>query len=320
VSVTLLAGDNILEIDEAVRAARSKFDVADTVILSGTDMAMSALTEACLTAGLFATERLVVVNELHARYKGSRKENASTDGLRDILSSVLPTTTVLLVERDMSSDHALAGDVRAAGGAVRIHMTPKKNDLPGWIVSRCKRQDTRIERHAAELLAEMIGPNPLRLQSEIDKLAAFTDGGEITHQAVDKLVGAVSQDTIFALVDAIAAGDQGKALGLLRSQLDAASSGPIDFALYLIRMLARQMRILFRIRLAKEAGRENDQIIADLKLPRYYADRYFRQSERLPKDRLRGSFERLAQLEHGLKSGRAEATSALDLLVADMCA
>jgi DNA polymerase-3 subunit delta len=136
---------------------------------------------------------------------------------------------------------------------------------------------------------------------------------------VETLVGAVPQASIFALVDAIAAGEQAKALRLLEAQLEAASSGPIDFALYLIRMLARQVRILLGIRLGREASRSTGQITAHLKLPRYYADRYFRQASRLSKERLVASFEQLAALEYGLKSGRTDAATGLHLLVADLC-
>jgi len=133
-------------------------------------------------------------------------------------------------------------------------------------------------------------------------------------------VGAVSQDTIFTLVDAIAAGNQRKALQLLHAQDSQASSTSIDFALYLIRMLARQVRILLRIHLGQEAGRPTGQITAELKIPHYYADRYLRQARRLSKDRLRNAFEQLAALEYGLKSGTADAATGLDLLVTELCA
>jgi DNA polymerase III delta subunit len=135
---------------------------------------------------------------------------------------------------------------------------------------------------------------------------------------VEELVGVMTQDSIFTLVDAVAAGDRARALQLLHTQLAQASSTPTDVALYLIRMLARQVRILLRIRLGQEAGRSNSQITADVKIPRYYADRYFRQARRLSRERLQGAFEQLAALEFALKSGTADPTTGLDLLVTEM--
>ena len=57
---------------------------------------------------------------------------------------------------------------------------------------------------------------------------------------------------------------------------------------------------------------------SELKLPRYYADRYFRQAGRLSKDRLVGAFEKLAALEQALKSGKADPSVGLELLVVDL--
>ena len=313
-------GDNTPEIDEAVRAVRERYDSADTVLLDGPTMPISAFTEACLTAGLFAPERLVVVTALHERGKGSRKENPEAAEVRSLLASIVPTTTLLLVGPGMPSDHSLISDVRKAGGEAHAHMMPKRSELPRWIVARARKAGVSIQPQAAELLADLVGNNPLLLQSEIEKLATFAGGETIEAPMVDSLVGAVPQDTIFALVYAIADGNRAGALQMLHAQLDAATAGPVDYALYLIRMLARQARILLRIRLGQQAGRSQSQIVSDLKLPRYYADRYFRQSRRFSTQRLVASFDLLAGLEHGLKSGRAEPASGLDLLVADLCA
>ncbi len=171
------------------------------------------------------------------------------------------------------------------------------------------------------MLAELIGPNPVMLGTELEKLATYVGEGEqITVAVVDLLVGAVTQESVFALVDAIAAGNKAEAYRLLRAQVAQGSSTPIEVALYLIRMLARQMRILLGIRLRQEAGTGQSAIISDLKLPRYYADRYFRQARRLSRDRLRATFEQLAAFEYALKSGKADPLAGLDLLVASLCA
>jgi len=315
----LFCGDNALEIDEAVRGVRERFQPADVLILDGASCPLATLSEACLTAGLFDPERLVIVNDLHQR-PGMRKDGGEAAEVKGLMRSVPATTTLLIVGKDMPGDHRVAADVREAEGEVRTFTTPRKGDLPRWVIARGRKRGVAVERGAAELLAELVGGNSLQLESELEKLATYAGEEQpVTPPMVERLVGAVPQDSIFTLVDAIAAGDEARALRLLQTQLEHASSNPVDFALYLIRMLARQMRILLRIRLAREAGRSTPQITADLKLPRYYADRYFRQAGRLSKGRLQESFEQLAALEYGLKSGRAEPSTGLALLVAEMC-
>ncbi len=316
--IRLLSGDNHLEIDDALHAIRGAFDQIGVLTFDGLNVPFPSLSEACRTAGLFDPERLVIVNGLHLRLKGAHKESEA-EQIRELLGSIVPTTTIVLVEKDMPADHALVADVRAAGGQMRHFATPKARELPAWLRQRSVSLGVSMEPAAAELLAELVGTNPLQLESEIGKLATFAGPGQrVTPMMVETLVGAASQDTIFSLVDAIAGRDAARALDLMRRHMESAGN-PIEFAMYLVRMLARQVRILLRIRLAQDAGRSRGDIVTQLRLPRYFADRYFRQASQLSTERLRGTFEQLAALEHRLKSGRAEPGSALDLLVAEMC-
>ncbi|HLJ66622.1 MAG TPA: DNA polymerase III subunit delta [Chloroflexota bacterium] len=315
----LYHGDNTIELEDALRAARKRFQPADVLTFDGTDLSLPALAEACLTAGLFDPERLVVVHDLQKYAKGARKDAAEQD-IGAALSQLAPTTTLLLVSHELLGDHPLVQQTRSAGGQVEQFATPRKGDLAHWIVTRGARYGATVEWGAAELLAELVGSDPVLLDSELEKLATYAGEAEpVTPAMVDLLVGAVPQDSIFALVDAVAGGDRATALRLLHRQLEAASSGAIDVALYLVRMLARQLRILLRIRIAQTAGRPRGHIVADLKLNRYFADRYFAQARRLPQERLVAAFERLASFEHALKSGRADASTGLDLLVTELC-
>lgn len=319
--LVLIHGDNIVAVDAAIQAVRALFNEADVVTLDGPTMPLPLLSEASRTAGLFDPERLVIVNALHERMKSTKKGDAEAEEIRIILASVAPTTTLLLVGREMPPDHALVADVRAAGGEVQAHMMPRKQDLPRWIAARVRERGSPIDPDAADLLAETVGANPVMLDTEIEKLATYAgEGGRITVAGVDALVGQVAQESVFALVDAVASGDRARALGLLHAQLDTSSGTPVDFALYLIRMLARQVRILLRIRVAQEAGRSQAQIVSELKIQRYFVDRYMRQARRLSRERLTGAFERLAALEHGLKTSSVDAVTGLDLLVAELCA
>jgi DNA polymerase-3 subunit delta len=319
-TLILFHGDNALELGEAARAIRERFNPADVLTFDGASVSLPDLSEACLTAGLFDPERLVIVHDLQERLKSTRKAAPDDEELMNVLSDVAPTTTLLLLSSDALDDHQLLRMVSRAGGEIRVFRTPRKRDLARWIAARARGRGVKIDPAAADLLSDLIGTDPVMLESELGKLATYAGGTTITPRMVDELVGQVTQESIFALVDAIAAGDRRHAFQLLHAQLEHASSTPTDFALYLIRMLARQMRILLRLRLGLNAGRPQSQLISELRLPSYYADRYFRQARRVSQDRLVGSFEQLAALEQALKTGRAGAGTGLDMLVAEMCA
>jgi DNA polymerase-3 subunit delta len=315
----LFHGDNDLEIEEAARALRGRFNPADVLTYDGAEVSLGDLSAAARTAGLFDPERLVIARKLNERLKGNRPTEA--EAIATLLTDIAPTTTLLLVSPGMSGDHALIRLVKEAGGEIRAFMQPRKGDLGRWLVERGRMLGVNVDRDAAQLLADLVGSHPVMLQSELVKLATYAGEGErITPSMVDTLVGSVPQERIFDLVDSIAAGDSASAFRLLRAQVQAASGGPMDTALYLIRMLARQMRILLGVRLGLDEGRSRGHIIADLKLPRYFADRYFRQAQRLSTSQMMQTFEQLAALEFGLKSGTMDAAAGLDLLVGKLCA
>jgi DNA polymerase-3 subunit delta len=319
-ALLLFYGDNRLELGEAVREVRRAFNLADVITFDGRDVPLPALSAACRTAGLFDPERLIIVQDLHERLKGARKGYDQAE-IEAILAEAAPTTSLLLACHGMPGNHALIGLVRGAGGEPRGFATPKARDLPAWIASRATKHGAMIGRPAASLLVDLIGENVMLLDNELEKLATYAvPETVITPEMVETLVGAVTQASIFALVDAVAAGQPATALRLLHEQLEHTGSGAMDVALHLIRLFARQVRILLRVRLAQEARRSKSQIISDLTLPPYYADRYFRQAERMPRAKLQRSFEQLAAFEYGLKSGRIDAATGLDLLVADLCA
>lgn len=318
--ILLFHGDNALELDEAVQVVRARFGPASTLSLDGAAIPLATLAEASRTAGLFDPERLVLVTNLHERLKG-RKESGESEEIRTALHAIPASTTLLLLARDVPPDHALIRLAREAGAEVRTFVAPRKADLPRWVSRRAQGHGPGIEPGAASLLVDLVGNNPLLLERELEKLAIYTGpGSKIDRRAVESLVGAVPQDSIFTLVDAIAGGEQARALNLLHAQLSRSSGNATDVALYLIRMLARQVRILLRIRLATEAGKNRRQITSELHIPGYYAERYFQQARRLTAPRLLAAFDQLATLEHGLKSGQAQPETGLDLLVVALCA
>lgn len=318
--VILLCGDNLVDLEDALHAVRARFNSADIMAFDGSSGSLLPVVEAGRTAGLFDPERLVVVDDLHERARGTKRD-ATLQEILALVADIAPTTTLLLVSREMAPDHPLLELVKGAGGAVRTFPAPARGEVSRWIGRRARIRGISIEPDAAELLADLAGGNTVRLDTELEKLATYA-GPEtvITTRMVDLLVGAVPRESIFALVDAIAAGHQSEALRLLHAQLAQASAQPVDVALYLIRMLARQTRILLRIRLGTRAGKSTSQLTRELALPRYYADRYFRQARRLEEGRLAASFEHLAAFEYALKSGRADPLTGLNLLVTQLCA
>ncbi len=163
------------------------------------DAALSALP-------MMADRRVVVIRDAGALKKDARKV------LDRYLVSPSPDVLVLLVE--------------AAGGKTDKDLvrstTPLEFDtlsaerIPRWIAHHASTQfHVKITPEAVELLHSAVGTDLQQLMSELDKLASFTNGREVTEADVSAIVGVKRGETMADFLDQVAERNTSRALALL---------------------------------------------------------------------------------------------------------
>ena len=125
--------------------------------------------------------------------------------------------------------------------------SPDASQLVTWIRRRCEAEGKNISRPAAEHLVYMCSPLINRLKPEIEKLAAFEQGGEITVADIDAVVERLPETRVFELTDCLAARDYDGALARL-AELLSMKEQPVA----LLAMIGAQFRRLYAARLAME--------------------------------------------------------------------
>src|SRR5690606_243842 len=88
--------------------------------------------------------------------------------------------------------------------------------LPAWIAQRVERAGRRIERDAAEIIAQRVEGNLLAAAQEIDKLLLLVSGKSISAEDVQRAVADSARFDAFALVDAGLFGDAPRVVRTLR--------------------------------------------------------------------------------------------------------
>jgi DNA polymerase-3 subunit delta len=332
--IQLYFGDDEYSLHQAVARLRREggFEDVDVLRFEGPTLNFAELLAAVATAGFFASQRLVIVRNLSERLRSGRRPKSRAKGaageelsLRVLAESIAESTTLLLLEVGARGDAALIREARQLAKErpqmvqVREFAAPRPREMPRWLQARAVELGVRLRPKAAEALVAKVGAQPTLASTELAKLAsAVPPGGTITRELVDELVVKSVEETIFPLVDAVAGGRRDRALALLERQAhQLSSSSNVDLALYIIRLLARQFRLLLQIRLLGRDGTGRDEIIERLKLSSYFADTYFAQARRFSVDQLTASLERLAQLEYTIKHGEATPAS-LELLLVEL--
>lgn len=191
--------------------------------------------------------------------------------------------------------------------------TPEPRQLPAWIAQTAKRQGISIDGRAVQMLATFVGPDLRRLTNELDKLAAFCAGRTITADDVRVLVSDASEALIWDLTDALSQRNPRKAMAALHD-LRRGDANPF----YLLTMIARQYRIMLKVKEAttRQGGNEYD-------IAKYVGERPYPVKKALQQCRayrieeLEQIMERLLAADHAMKTGASPDTE-IDLLVAEL--
>jgi DNA polymerase-3 subunit delta len=244
----LLAGDEPLLRDESLAAIRAAVlgeaaNDFDFERLEGERAGAGRLLDALRVLPVLAERRLVVLREPEAR-KG-RSEGlveALADAVRELARQRKTVLAVVAAKIDRRSAW-----VRAfAEPAALVACDPPKGTkaVAAFAAQQARRRGIQLAPGAAEALAEAVGPQLLRLASELEKAALLAGPGQrVTREHVLESVSAVAEEKIWELTDATFEGRSADALAALARLLGGGVPAPV-----VLGALASQLRKLARAR------------------------------------------------------------------------
>jgi DNA polymerase III subunit delta len=234
------------------RERAAKLDPAgeNTSWLDARESSLDALIAAIGAVSLFGGTRVVVVSDFLGRASRD-SSSADTDSttqtrpakadqsLARLLGAVPEDNCLILLDSALSSPPAALKGFSSVN--IIAAEPPRGAPLLAWIAETANRAETRIERAAAQLLAETLFPqtwsrkanNPRfdrppdmgLLSAEIDKLALYAHPDPITVESVRVLVSGGPDQRIFRFLDAALSGDLPTATSELE-RLEAAGEEP----------------------------------------------------------------------------------------------
>jgi DNA polymerase-3 subunit delta len=204
-------------------------------------------------------------------------------------------------------------DELKSGYAKRFDL-PEGGALDRWVKQQVEDRNGRITSHAAHILASNVGSDLGILENEIEKLVLFK-GSEETIEVND--VGLLSpyaaEASIFDLVDALGNRNGKKAAILLQQKLQ---EGTDPF--YLFAMFVRQIRLLIQVKEQVDDGHRPPAISTNLKMHSFVVGKLYQQAQHFSLGQLEQIYRHLLDVDVGVKTGRNDMVTALNLLVAGM--
>lgn len=301
--VYLISGSDRPKIRLALERLRNHFEEGAVEVLAADEHPADDAVAACNALGLFGGERrLVIVEDVDAWKAPDAKLVA------DYLKTPAPETVLALVGSAMKKDSALA-KACAKPGELLLYDVPRKQGLPAWVGKQFEQHGVSADRDACRLLVEMVGDDPERLRSEIEKLATWAGGETVTEDNVRLLASTSAETTIFMLTDAWGKRDVGSALDAVESLLESAGSRELP---RLAALLANHVARVHTCQALADEGIAPRDAAGKLKLHPFAAEKAFAHAANYSTEELEHALVRLAELDLALK-GNSRLSGELEL-------
>ncbi len=292
----LIAGSDRPKVDRTIDRLRARFDTDATELLDVTETTGEDAVAACNVMGLFGEgTRLVVVHGVES-WKA-----ADVKAVADYLKAPASGTTLALVGGELKKDSPLAKAVAAKGELLLWDVVMKA--VARWIAEQFKLQKTKAEPEACRLLADLVGEDLYELSGEVDKIATWASGAEVTAADVEALVAPRAESPPWNLTDAWGTRDVGLVLREAEKMLDRT---PDPISRTIPRLVAQLTKHVQRARMAHrldEQGVSPQDAAPQIGIKPYPAQKLYAQVRNFSGAELDDALIRLAELDHALKGG-----------------
>jgi DNA polymerase-3 subunit delta len=212
----LVSGDEPLLVAEAADAVRERARAAGfserEVHFIERAGDWEAVRASAANLSLFGARRL-----MELRLSSAKPGAAGNQALRALLDARDPDLLYLLLTPRLDREAQGADWVRSVegqGGWVQIWPVDA-GKLLGWLKARCRRLKLEASEEALEIIAARTEGNLLAAHQELTKLSLLAAGGKVSADTVLASVADSARFDVFALSEAVLAGQTARALRML---------------------------------------------------------------------------------------------------------
>jgi DNA polymerase-3 subunit delta len=293
---------------------------SNTTSIDGENLKFEDFVRAIESKSLLSKKRLIIVKDLIFKNKSPKIQNnivhyldehpLSADDILIFIESVTPVKT--------------RGRKKEIRGALSEYLKEKAkpeefesllgSDLNKWVLKEIKTRGGTIDNRAAELLISLVGNDLWQLANEIEKLVNYKKNKTITSEDVSLFVKARYDTDIFKLTDALGHKNKKVALKLIEDQIESGAN-----ELYLLTMLARQIRILLQVKEVLRQERNYYTVASRLEIHPFVAKKAIEQVVNFSMDDLKRFYAQLLEIDYKIKTSSQDPRTLFDLFILEAC-
>jgi DNA polymerase-3 subunit delta len=281
--VYLLHGEEGLFIDriadEIVHTALAEHERDfNLTVLYGKDCDPDQVRDAALRFPMMAERQVVMVRELQT-WRIDQVEK-----LVPYIQKPAATTVLVLCYKHKKVDgrRGVIKAVQKGGGAVFTSDRMRDHELPAWIGQLVRHYKRRIGETEANLLAAHLGNDLGKVVGEVEKLCLVTEeGGTITAELIQRMVGISKDFNIFELQKALAGRDAAKAQRIAQYYAQAPRDHPFVLTLGQLNNWFAKVSIAHQF-----AGKGQAELASALKVSPFFVREYTAAARAYPPGKL----------------------------------
>lgn len=237
--------------------------------------------------------------------------------LEGYLENPSPTGVLILTTAKADSRTRLAKLAAKLGGLIEVAQ-PKPWELPRFACAYCERHfGKRVAFPAAQLLVELVGEEPGRICSELEKLAVYAgEQPTITPEHVQSLAGSSRTFGAFDVIDSLMKNAPGEALRRLRAMFESDKSA--DYTV--VGAFSYHFRRLFEAKALLEKGLSESAAARKVGVWEKMQERFFEQLRPFTLKQLGQVLGRLGEMDYLIKTGRSTAPAAIERFLIEIAA
>lgn len=269
---------------------------------------LAEVLDECRSFAMFGGGKIVVVrnaDDFISRFRES---------LEDYCAKPSDSATLVLRCETLPKNQRIYKAI-AKSGQVEECTPPSDRALAKWITDHAKTHRVQIAPQAAEQLADLIGPDLGKLDTELAKLALAADGKTIQPQHIGQAVVFQREQKMWDMTNALAAGDPAEALRRWRHLLSTEPSSEFRAVTWLGMWLENVRKALAM----KRQGMNAAAIAQQLRLwPREIQQPFFKTAEELGEAGVARALDLLAEVDRNSKSGVGEAATNVERFILEV--
>lgn len=294
----VIAGEERFFVERATAALRravvgAEGDAFNEEVFQGKGGSAKRILEAARTLPMMAQRRFVLVRGV------DQLSDADQEQLAGYLDNPVDTTCLVLTADKLDGRSKLARSAKKLG-VLSTAVPLKQSGVRRFIEGEARQRKLQLRADAAAALADALGTDLAAIDDALERLELYVGpGNAIDLAAVEACVSRARVESIWALVDAIGLRDRRTALGAAASLLSAGEP-----PLRILALIARQLRMVARVRGALQAGMAPQEAARVAGAPPFKAQELAASARRFAPRTLAQAFCVVAETDLALKGSK----------------